>query len=157
MSNQAQVLLQADAASQGETAAGNQSKPIFRDAVCQHFRCARERYEEVVFRQCVYRHAAGLTRLIRRLVPDYFESDFQLIRFAANATGTDALLTEIRCHRCEHPPTALLRRFLRVRLSGRRLLDLGDQLLSPQEVRTAAAPCWPAGGKECRAPAFLPA
>ena len=161
MSNQAQAFQQANATAPGGTAAGNQAKPIFRDLVCQHFRCTQERYEEVVFRQCVYRHAAGIARLIRWCSPNYFEyyfqSDLLLIRFAANATGAASLLTEIRCHRAEHPPTALLHRFLRVRLSGRRLLDLGDQLLSPQEVRTAAAPCWPAGGKECRAPAFLPA
>ena len=115
----------------------DERKRSFRAAVCQHFRCAPEAYEEMVFRQCLYRHATGLAWLIRRFVGDYFESDFQLIRFVADKTDVEDLRAEIRLHRTDQPPGTLLRRFLRVRLSGQRLLALGDQLLSAQPVQAA--------------------
>jgi hypothetical protein len=117
----------------------------FRDAVCQHFRCAPEAYGETVFSHCLYPHATWPARLIRRFIPDYFYSDFELIRLVANKTEAEELRTEVRLHRFEYPPETLLRRFLRVRLSGQRLLDLGDQLLSQQPVHTSPDPGSPGG------------
>ena len=117
--------------------ADNERKQTFRAAVCQHFRCAPEAYEEIVFQHCLYRHAPGLAWLIRRFIADYFEPDFQLIRYVADKTDVEGLQTEVRLQRTDQPPATLLRRFLRVRLSGQRLLDLGNQLLSPQPVQAA--------------------
>lgn len=102
----------------------------FRDAVCQHFRRAPEAYEEMVFSHCLYPHAIWPARLIRRFVPDYFSSDFELIRLVANKTGPEELRAEVRVHRSLFPPETLLRRYLRVRLSGQRLLDLGVQVFA---------------------------
>jgi hypothetical protein len=113
------------------------SKRSFREAVCQHFRCAPEAYERTVFRRCLYRHAVWPALLLHQFSPDYFRLDFELIRVVASMTDTEQVWAEVRLHRAEHPPVGFLRRNLRLRVSFQRLLDLSTHLFAEQP---AAAP-----------------
>ena len=117
----------------------------FRKAVCLHFRCTPTTYEETVFAECLYPHATDIARLVRRFSPDYFASDFELIRLAANKTSTEELRAEVRVHRSEYPPNTLLRRFLRVRLSGQRMLDLAEIVFTPPPAPSSSIPAPPEG------------
>ncbi len=106
------------------------NKRRFSDAVCEHFRCAPGAYAETVFWHCLYPHAVLPARLIRWFIPDYFDSDFELIRLVANSTESVQLRAEVRLHQMEPPPGILLRRLLRLRLSGQRLINLGGHVFA---------------------------
>ncbi len=111
----------------------------FREAVCRKFGCAPEAYPETVFSHCLYPHAAGSVKLIRWLKPDYFAADFELIHQIATVTEMRQVRAEVENHRYHNPSATLLRRFLRIRLSGRRVIQLADQIFARPPAATSFA------------------
>jgi len=112
----------------------------FRDAVCQKFGCAPEAYADTVFSQCLFAHAAWPAKLIRRLRPGYFDSDFQLIRRVASCTTLRQLQRDVDSQRHHHPPHTLLRRWLRIRLSGQRVIILGARVFKQPPTAASSHP-----------------
>jgi hypothetical protein len=117
--------------------------PTFRSLVCDAFQCAPEDYAEVVFERCLFPHAALPVRVLRSLFPEWFGPDFQLIQLLARCTDALQLQTEVKVHRRLHPAQGFVRRTLRLRLSGQRLIDLGTALL-PAAKPAAIMPPRPA-------------
>jgi hypothetical protein len=109
--------------------------PAFRDAVCRKFGCTPGTYAETVFQHCLYPHAAWPVRLIQRLHPNYFDLDFELLDLIATCTEPQQLRSLVDSHRYHHPPQSLLQGFLRIRLSGQRVINLGGRLLGQQPLR----------------------
>jgi len=103
----------------------------FRDAVCAAFGCAPEEYPEKVFRLCLHEHARPLAHLLRKVNPEIFRPDFELIEQVSAAKSLPELCHEVNQHRyLEANSTGCLRRALRLRLSGARLVRLGSKLLA---------------------------
>ena len=110
----------------------------FREACCERFGIAPdapdapdapEALEDAVLWHCLYPHARPVARLLRRARRRYFEPDFDLIRAVAECTALSGMAAEVNVHGYHHANAGFWRRLLRVRVSGQRLLDLGEELL----------------------------
>lgn len=60
---------------------------------------------------------------------EYFDTDLELIRAAGDCTNLSDLRGELDNHRYHNPVSGLRRRFLRLRLSGQRLMDLAAKFI----------------------------
>jgi len=97
----------------------------FRDAFCQVTGCGAEDFEIRVFWRCLHRRSLAISALIYLMRPTYFSFDFQTIRQLGVATSFEEFGAEIDSFRSDNRRHGgLLRRTLRVRVSGRRLMDL---------------------------------
>lgn len=112
----------------------------FRDAVCRAYRCAPDNYADLVFERCLFTHATLPVQVLRSLFPDWFKPDYQLIELLSKCTDSLQLQTEVKVHRRLHPARGLLRRTLRLRVSGQRLINLGTQLLPTAEPAAILPP-----------------
>jgi hypothetical protein len=119
--------------------AANQSVS-FRDAVCRALACAPADYVEVVFERCLFPHAVLPVRVLRSLFPDWFTPDYQLIELLGKCTDSLQLQTEVKVHRRLHPAHGFIRKTLRLRVSGQRLIDLGAELLPAAEPAAILPP-----------------
>ena len=107
----------------------------FVDLYCNEFDCSPENFEESVFRQCLFPHAVQLVSIIWGLNPRYFNADLELIRQVKFLNKADEVALEIQRFRHHDKRTGVLRRWLKARVSGRRLLNLA-RLLFAQAART---------------------
>jgi hypothetical protein len=103
----------------------------FVDLYCDKFDCSPEKFEESVFRQCLYPHAVQLVSIISGLNPRYFNADLELIRQVKFLNKADEVSLEIQRFRYHDKRTGGLRRWLKARVSGRRLLTLARSLFAP--------------------------
>lgn len=102
----------------------------FVDLVCETFKCSPEDFNETVFWLCVFPQALFLARWLWRWNRGYFKPDLELIEQVKNATDQGELMFELNDFRRHHPQAGIFRTWLKVRLSGERLLALGDKLFS---------------------------
>lgn len=103
----------------------------FKEAFCERFRCPPERYEQSVFWRCLHRHAIPVAMLIRWINPEVFREDFDLIREIGGMNDPFLFRGEVDYfHGRNVRHDGLLRRYLRVRVSGRRVLKLKDALFN---------------------------
>jgi hypothetical protein len=107
---------------------GYASKATFCDLYCGACRIGREAFCLHVWQCCAYPHARFLMPWLLRFQPRHFDRDFELLRFVAEVTSVQELAREINLHYDSQPETGILRGLFRLRLSGRRLLALGQQL-----------------------------
>jgi hypothetical protein len=109
----------------------------FRHACCDWFGCTEAGYESALFWQCLFRHALPIAWIIRRFEPGFFREDFDLIHEVGAMTRPEIFRSEVnyfygRNLRCKR----WLRRVLRVRISGGRLLRLQRQLFPRPRSRS---------------------
>ena len=95
----------------------------------EKFGCSAEDFSEAVFWRCFHAHAKPAAKLIQWFNPDFFADDLDFIRFIGKASDAGEIQRELELHRY-HPHRGLLRRWLRIRLSGRELIKLGTHVLS---------------------------
>ena len=113
----------------GVTEVAAVGKQSFRKGVCKTLGCSHVGYAEAVFRHCLYPHASLPARVLRSFNPALFASDFELIRLVAEVSDLRDLRKEVESHRYAHRAPGFLRGYLRIRLSGRRLIQLAQQAL----------------------------
>jgi hypothetical protein len=101
----------------------------FREACCERFGISPEAFEEEVLWRCCYHRAMLLGTLIRHVNQRYYDLDLELIRQIADCTTVGEMRAEMTEFRYHHPIRGYLRKVLRIRLSGQRLVDLGAKLL----------------------------
>lgn len=111
-----------------------------RDAVCRAYRCAPANYADLVFERCLFTHAALPVQVLRSLFPDWFTPDYQLIELLGKCTDSLQLQTEVKVHRRLHPAHGFIRKTLRLRVSGQRLINLGAELLPAAEPAAILPP-----------------
>jgi hypothetical protein len=101
----------------------------FKSAFCERFGCGPDEFRQTVLWRCFYPHAQGLGRLLFRIVPSQFDTDIEMIRQLESCTDFHELRTELEDYRSHNPHHGFFRGWLKIRLSGQRLLDLGRELL----------------------------
>lgn len=106
------------------------SNSSFADGVCETFKCRPEEATETVFWLCVYPQAIPLARLLWHLHRGYFAADLEFIERVSRLTSPAEVRLEFSRFRYYQPVKGVLRRFLKVRISGKRLLELADQLFA---------------------------
>ena len=127
-----------------------------RERYCERFNCPPQEFRERVFWQCVPPQAAGLAQLIRPMKGGLFEPDWELIEQVADSTSLEEVHAEIEAFRYHHPPTGVMRKVLRVRVSGKRLLRLGAKVLPRRPNAAARKPPGPEAGSGDGAQHYLP-
>lgn len=105
----------------------------FSSLYCEKFHCPPEKFEEEVLWRCLQPRSALIARLLWKWVPDFYQPDFDLISEIKDLTAVDDLSSEIGVVRYHQPVRGMIRGRLRVRVSGQRLVDLGDELFKSAE------------------------
>jgi hypothetical protein len=96
-------------------------KSNFRAAWCERLNKSPADFERMVFLQSLYPHA----RFIAAIAPGYFEIDRAAVRQLGEATSRQEFMSEIDDMRIRHRERdGSLRRLLRLRISGHRLLQI---------------------------------
>ncbi|HVY70089.1 MAG TPA: hypothetical protein VHH73_09180 [Verrucomicrobiae bacterium] len=102
---------------------------------CEQTGCPPGQFEEKIFNECLPPSAMPLARLVRRFRPHFFQSDFLAIRYCGEATSFQAIRSEIDSFAQENRDRGgFLRRNLKLRISGRRLMDVARQLLPTRPI-----------------------
>jgi hypothetical protein len=101
----------------------------FKEVFCDTFKCPPEKFEAQVFWKCLYPHAVPGALVIKAFNPDFFRADFELIQLISLDTSFAEIEADVQDFQFansfgEH----WLKKPLRLRLSGRRLLGLASQL-----------------------------
>lgn len=112
----------------------------FREACCEYFNCKPEEYEQAVFWHCLYDHAEKSAKILWQFSQSFFQWDIYLVQTVANATALSEMEHELNSYRHQYRVSGILRRKLRIRLSGQKLLDLASKVW-----------CSGASGSECKA------
>jgi hypothetical protein len=79
--------------------------------------------------RALYPHARVFAHIMWRLWPGYFKRDLELIRRLVSVTSADEVRFEVDNYRYQHPEFGFFRRNLRLRLSGKRLLNLARKVM----------------------------
>ena len=102
----------------------------FKTAFCALFDYPQENFEQRVFWNALHPEAKPVAFLIRCLRPKFFASDLDCIRSIAAAESKHEVRAIINS--LQYDPTfkrGFFRGFLRVRISGRRLMHLAGKVL----------------------------
>ena len=110
----------------------------FRELFCETHGCPPEAFESRVFWRCLHRRSLPVSALLYRVKPSLFEADFRTIRQLGVAKSFEEFGQEVNSFRSDNRRHGgLLRRTLRVRVSGRRLMKLVFSL--PRMMETVAS------------------
>lgn len=103
-----------------------QETQTLRDLFLSSTSCPPEEFEREVLFHCA--HTPALVRLAWQLDPDFFLNDLQLIRAAGLSRTFSDCRHEVEAFRRANPPRGFVRKTLRVRLSGQKLLKMASRL-----------------------------
>ena len=107
----------------------------FQEAFCDQTGCSPEEFEIRVFWRCLHRRALPLSALIYRANRSFFELDFRTIRQLGVAKSFEEFGEEVNSFRSDNRRHGgFLRRRLRVRISGRRLMKLISALPTDSQL-----------------------
>ena len=98
----------------------------FRERYCEKHGIALEHFERVVLRRALYLRARLLQPFLF-LVPRHFTEDLELVRMAGNAKDFATVHEIENDFREGRGQVGILRGFLKLRLSGRRLLGIAAE------------------------------
>jgi hypothetical protein len=97
----------------------------FREEFCQHEKCPPVAFERRVFWRCLHRRSLPLAALVYTLYPAFFEPDLRAIQQLAVTRSFEEFAREVDSLRSDNQRHGgFLRRKLRLRISGRRLMRL---------------------------------
>lgn len=103
----------------------------FRESYCERFNCPPEDYERRVFWRCLYRRSLPLSLLVYLFRRDHFNLDLQTIRQLGVCRSSREFRDELEAFRYEYQMQGGILRNLRVRISGKRLIQLLRQVVPP--------------------------
>ena len=105
----------------------------FSSLYCEKFHCLPEKFEEDLLWRCLHPRSLSVARMIWPVYRGYFLPDIHLINEVKDLTGVDEVVSEISGVRHQLPVRGVIRGFLRVRISGQRLVDLANELFKQAE------------------------
>jgi len=94
---------------------------------------AKSSFEEGVFWQALYPHARLFARIMWRIWPRYFQRDLDLIRRLSSVSTDQEVRFEVGNFRYQYPEFGLFRRGLRLRVSGKRLMNLARRVMKTDD------------------------
>ena len=112
-------------------AAQSQGTKCLRENFCSRFRCSDEEFERVALLKLLHRRSLPLARILLLTNPSFFATDFAIIRQLGLIDSRAQLAVEARdlwkdYLRCGD--FGLMRRVLKVRISGKQLLRVGEEV-----------------------------
>src|SRR5689334_6558837 len=97
----------------------------FKSRFCNYYKCPEENFERVALLKVLHRRSLVIAWLILKFSPDFFATDFRILRQIGSVTSRNNLVAEARDIRNDYlrfNDYGLVRRFLTLRISGQRLL-----------------------------------
>ncbi len=102
----------------------------FRDAYCRQSNVSKDAFEEKVLLACLPRIYWLPGLIVLHLTPSYFEPSMIMLRSLARHSTLKDFMSDLNYyHNQKTYIIGFRRKFLHFRLSGRRLIRLGQQLL----------------------------
>ncbi len=101
----------------------------FQEAWQRVYPQAAVSFEDDVFWRSLYPHARIFARIVRFIRFGYFQRDMELIRRLGALNSVNEVRFEIDNYRYQHPEFGLFRRSLRLRVSGKRLIQLARRVM----------------------------
>lgn len=101
----------------------------FRERCCEELGIPPEAFEEEVLWRCLYPDTVWLGKLLWQINPRCFDPDIELIQQVSDCTTASEMRAELNDFRYHQPVCGFLRKVLRIRLSGQRLVDFASKLL----------------------------
>jgi len=102
----------------------------FAKLFCEHYHVAPQRYQRAVFWRCLHRRAWVLAPLLLLLNRDFFTADFDLIERIRTLKSASELYGEVDDFNAHPWNCGFARRWLRMRLSIRRLTHLVNHVFA---------------------------
>lgn len=118
-------------------------EPDFRSAFCARYKCKDEEFEKVALLKVLHRRALPLAWIILIVAPSYFTPDFQILRHFGSLTRKSNLYSDaldVRNDYARLQASGFLRRSLKMRISGQRLLKVASEIWHPSNGQTHSAP-----------------
>ena len=91
-------------------------------------------FDEEVFWQALYPHARPFAKVVWYVWRPFFQKDLELIKRIGAVASTQEANFEIDYERYQRPDHGFLRGFLRLRVSGKRLIHLVRKILKSQNA-----------------------
>jgi hypothetical protein len=103
--------------------------PDFKTRFCQRFECRSDKFEKKLFWQAINPNAKPLAFIMNCIDRDFFYKDFDYIQRLAAASAKREVLAIVNSFPFDpHFGKGFLRGVLRVRISGRRLIEISEQV-----------------------------
>jgi hypothetical protein len=101
----------------------------FKSLFCEKFKCPPEEYEERAFRMFLYGHARVLAPVLRTVNKDFFQDDFNFLRYLGDALDARQAKVDVLDFKdTDIKRWRLLHSGLRIRISHRKARRLAFQL-----------------------------
>ena len=105
----------------------------FKDLFCAYTNSPREKFEQILFKRSLYPHARLVAPILMRLKPGLFVEDFAVIQELANVDCPGVFQMEVsRFYGRNVRDRSLLRKWMLIRLSGKRLLKWKSKCFSEE-------------------------
>lgn len=108
-----------------------------QEIFCERFKCPPNKFEEKLFWMCVRPNVLWIAKICWIFYRRMFATDLEMLRQLGRTSTTRELRFELESFRHYHPPRGFLRRELKVRVSGRRLLKVASRLFGIEAARKA--------------------
>jgi len=108
-----------------------------QEIFCEHFKCPPENFQDKLFWMCIKPNVSWIAKICWVFNRRMFASDLEMLRQLGRTYNTRQLRYELESFRHYHKPRGFLRRDLKVRVSGRRLLKIASRLFSIEAARKA--------------------
>ena len=106
-----------------------------RDLFCEEYHCGPNEFEEKAFGMSLRPFTTFAVKLLWKANRRLFDPDLDILRQLGGVTSSRELRAELEMHRHNHPPAGLIRKQLKLRLSGQQLITVAAQLFSREESR----------------------
>lgn len=100
----------------------------FQSLYCEWFHVAPEQFVDDVFWNCIHEGRKPAAKFLRMLCDGIFSADFELIYAVGRSRNMETVKSNLAEFRHYHKPRGLVRKNLRVRISGQKITDLANQL-----------------------------
>ena len=112
----------------------------FREAFCECFRCAPERFIPVALRKVLPWRVRVVRPFFTLLYPDYFRLDFELVEMLGGARDWSEVNAALGAFSSNnHLRGGFYRNTLKIRASGRRVSRLVTRVLGDRDASTPRA------------------
>ena len=106
----------------------------FRQLFSQKSGTDADQFERKLFYKCLFRHAVPFAWLLKKMNPDFFREDFEMLRDVATARNTEEVICELnRFYGRNARDKSFLRPLFYLRISGKRVLRLYRSLTREEE------------------------
>jgi hypothetical protein len=106
------------------------SERTFKALFCERFGCPDSEYEERALKACLYPHARCLAPVAGFLKSNLFADDFNFVRHLGRTMDWREAKLEVLCFQESNHSGGFFRRYVRIRVSGRKATVLAGKLFS---------------------------